>query len=336
MTGVINGFSFDALLVGASVFFASFIVLLIVWSAFVRALFSFMGKSKFYFVPKTLKELFFSVAFIIVLASLAMAVGFVDRTLLGGEILKIIEILVIFAIANIVVRVVLTGIDIQHKRTKESSGVFRSIGLLKSTAGILLYLFAAILSINVLSADIGAAVMITGFFIIVLIFAGGFDQVKSIIAGFQLGDYYVDVGNLLTIDGETGFVESVHGRSTLLRTVEGKTIVIPNSHFFSRQFEIDPEEVSEMFIFAEVEGKNSGKIKERISALSSKIAVDLDDIPKEYKPKVYYAGITDRMHGFHITFKITPESNVRKVIDRFSTELSSEFGDKLVNLGLSE
>jgi small-conductance mechanosensitive channel len=336
MAGIINGFSFDALLVGASVFFASFIVLIIAWSAFVKTLFSIMGRSKFYFVPKTLKELFFSVAFIITLVSLAMAVAFVDRSLLDGDLLKIFEILIIFAIANIVVRVVLTGIDTQHRRSRESSGVFRSISLLKSTAGILLYLFAAILSINVLSSDIGAAVMITGFFIIVLLFAGGFDQVKSIIAGFQLGDYYVDVGNLLTIDGETGFVESVHGRSTLLRTVEGKTLVIPNSHFFSRQFEIDPEEVSEMFIFAEVEGKNSAKIKERISALSSKIAVDMEDIPKEYKPKVHYAGVQERMHGFHITFKITPESNVRRIIDRFSTELSAEFGDKLVNLGLSE
>jgi small-conductance mechanosensitive channel len=336
MIGFVNDLSFDLLLIGAGVFFAAFIFMLIAWSAILRTLFSLFGKTKFFFIPRTLKELFFSVAFIFVILSLTMAVGFVDRTLLTGDVMKIVEILVIFAIANIVVRVVLTGIDVQHKRAKDRSGIYRSIGLLKSTAGILLYLFALILSINILSADIGAAVMVTGFFIVVLLFAAGFDQVKSIIAGFQLGDYYVDVGNLISIDGEQGFVESVHGRSTLLRTIDGKTIVIPNWHFFSRQFEIDPEEVSEIFLFVEVEAKKADKAKERISAISSKIAIDMEDIPKEYKPKVLHSGVMEGRHSFRISFKITPESDVPKVLDRFGMELSSEFGEKLVNLGLGE
>ncbi|MBU0532166.1 mechanosensitive ion channel family protein [Candidatus Micrarchaeota archaeon] len=332
MMEFISEMSFDSILIGAGLFLGSFIVMLILWSALLKTLFSVFGKSKFFFIPKTLKELFFSVSFIFVLLSGALAILFIDRNLLGGEALKILQILVIFAIANIVARVVLTGIDIHHKRAKDRSGIFRSIGLLKSTVGIILYLFAIILSINVLSAEVGTVVMVTGFFIIVLLFAAGFDQIKSIIAGFQLGDYYVDVGNLIKIDGYTGFVETVHGRSTLLTTMEGKMVVIPNSHFFDRQFEIDTGEVSDMYLFVEVEGKNSKKIKERISAISSKIAIDLNDIPHEYKPKIFYLGINEKKHAFNITFKVTPESDVRKIIDRFSLELSEEFGDKLVNL----
>ncbi|MBD3210722.1 mechanosensitive ion channel [Candidatus Micrarchaeota archaeon] len=336
MVAFIGEISVNQVLMGGGIFTASFLVMLIVWSALLRTIFSVMGKSKFYFVPRTLKELFFSFAFIFVLLSLAVAVAFVDRGLLSGEILKILEILIIFAVANIVVRLVLTGIDVQQKRAKDRSGIYRSIGLVKSTAGIILYLFAILLSINVLSADIGSAVMVSGFFLVVLLFAAGFDQVKSIIAGFQLGDYYVDAGHLIKINGNAGFVESVHGRSTLLKTIEGKTIVIPNFQFFNRQFEIDPEEISEMYVLARVSGKDSVKIKERISAISSKIAIDLEDISDEYKPGVFYSGVEEGVHSFKITFKISPESKVRKVLDRFCTEMSKEFRDRLKTLRLGE
>jgi len=188
----------------------------------------------------------------------------------------------------------------------------------------------------VLSADIGAAVMLTGFFVVILLFAAGFDQIRSVIAGFQLGDYYVDVGHMISIGGEKGFVESVHGRSTLLKTIKGKTIVVPNAHFFTKEFEIDPYEVSELYIFAELEGKNSKKLKERISAITSKIAIDMEDIPKEYKPGVFHSGVKDKKHRFSIAFKITPESDVQKLLDRFSTEFSEEFGNSLVTIGLAK
>lgn len=335
MINFISEISFDSILIGGTIFLGAFLVLLILWSIFLRTLFSVFGKSKFFFIPKTLKELFFSIAFIFVLVSIALAILFVDRELLAGELLKIWEILLIFAVANILVRIVLTGIDVQHKRAKDRSGIYRSIGLLKSTAGIILYLIALLVSISVLSAELGTVVILIGFFIVVLLFAAGFDHVKSIIAGFQLGDFYVDAGNLLTIDEHTGFVESVHGRSTLLKTIDGKTVVIPNSHFFDRDFELDTDEVSEMGIFAEVEGKNAEKIKERISGISTKIAIDMEDIPHEYKPMVYYSGVKEKRHRFHISFKITSNSDMRKIVDRFCSELSKEFGDKLNTMKLS-
>jgi len=336
MIGFVNEVSFDNLVLGGAVLIGSFLVMLVLWSGILRTLFAVFGKSRFYFIPRTLKELFFSIAFIFLLLSAALALLFIDRTLLSGEILKILEILLIFAVANIVVRIVLTGLDVQHKKIKDRSGMYRSIGLLKGTVGILLYLFAIVLSINVLSADIGAAVMLTGFFVVILLFAAGFDQIRSVIAGFQLGDYYVDVGHMISIGGEKGFVESVHGRSTLLKTIKGKTIVVPNAHFFTKEFEIDPYEVSELYIFAELEGKNSKKLKERISAITSKIAIDMEDIPKEYKPGVFHSGVKDKKHRFSIAFKITPESDVQKLLDRFSTEFSEEFGNSLVTIGLAK
>ncbi len=324
----------DNLLLGAGVFVFSFLALMLVWSIVIKVLFTLLGKSKLYFIPKTLKELFLSVAFILILISALVGFHYAKSDILAGELFKIWEILLIFAAMNIIVRVILTGIDVHQRNIKDKSGVYRSIGLMKGTAGLLLYLIALIISIQILSTEVGTVITIIGLFIVVLFFVAAFDQIKSILAGLQLGDYYVDIGSLITIDGHTGFVDSIHGRSTLLKTIEGKTIVIPNSHFFARSFEIDPNEVSGMKIMAQVHTKTPEKIKDKISAISSKITIEHKDMLNEFMPKVGHYGVTDGKHTFLIDFKITPESNIPKIMDTFCSELTSAFGDKVVNIKL--
>lgn len=326
----------DSLVVGAGIFVLSFLILIALWSAVIRMLFSFLGKTKFYFIPRTLKELFLSVAFIFMLISAAIAVLLTDKSLLSGELFKMWDVLLIFASANIVVRIVLTGLDAHSRRVKDRSGIYRSVGLLKGTLGFLLYLIALIISINVLSAEVGQVVTVIGLFIVVLLFVASFDQIKSIMAGLQLGDYYVDQGNLLTIDGHTGFVDSVHGRSTIMKRLDGKTVIIPNYHFFSKIFVLDTDELSEITFFAEIEGKSPEKLKEKISGISSKVTIGLKDIPDEYKPKVHYDSVRDGRHVFTVAFKVHPESDTRRIGDSLCMELSSEFKEALRSVSLGK
>jgi len=326
----------DSMVIGAGIFALSFLILIGLWSGVIRMLFSFMGKTKFYFVPQTLKELFLSVAFIFILISVAIAVLFTDRTLLTGEFFKLWEVLIIFASANIVVRIVLTGLDAHSRRIKDRSGIYRSVGLLKGTLGLLLYLIALILSINVLSAEVGQVVTLIGLFVVVLLFVASFDQVKSIMAGLQLGDYYVDQGKMISIDGHTGFVDSVHGRSTIIKRLDGKTVIIPNYHFFRKTFVLDTDDLSEMTLLAEIDCKNAGRCREKISGISSKVAIGLKDIPEEFKPKVFHDSVREGRHVFSITVRINPESDVRRIMDSFCSDLSSEFKESLISVSLRE
>jgi len=327
MDGILSGV--DPIIAAGLVFLISFAALLVLWSAFVRALFSVIGKSSLFFIPKTLKELFFSAAFIMLLASAGIAALLTERSLLSGEMLKIWEILLIFAIANVITRVLLTGLDVQHKKAKDRSGLYRSIGLLRSTTGIILYLVALMVSIYVLSAELGIAIMLMGFFVIVLIFAAGFDQAKSIVAGLQLGDYYVDEGSLVRIDGEAGFVDAVHGRSTVLKTLDGRTVVIPNYMFFEKRFDIDPDEISEVGYVLVVEGKEPQKIRERISSIASKVAMGMPDVPKDLKPKAFYSGVDGGRHVFSLHMKVTPLADMKAFFDALCTAYHAEFGEKL-------
>ncbi len=330
MDGILSGI--DPLFAAALVFLVSFAALLILWSAFVRALFSVFGRSWLFFIPKTLKELFLSVAFIMMLASAGIAAMLAGGSLLSGEMVKIWEVLLLFSVANVFTRVLLTGLDVQHRKAKDRTGLYRSIGLLKSTAGIILYLIALMAAIYILSAELGLAIMLMGFFIIVLLFAAGFGQAKSIVAGLQLGDYYVDEGSLVRIDGETGFVDAVHGRSTVIKTLDGRTVVVPNFHFFEQRFGIDPSEISEIGFRLEVEGKEPAKIRERISAIASKVAMGAAEVPKEFKPKAHYSGIDEGRHVFSLALKVTPAADIRALTDSLCGALHGEFGERLRSL----
>lgn len=336
MADALDMLGLDPALLTGAVFIASFVALLFFWSLFVRLLFSVLGKSGLFFVPKTLKELFLTMAFLIALISLESSALITGRTLLSGEMFKIWQILLIFAVANVFTRVVLTGLDVQHKKAKDRSGMYRSIGLLKSTIGIVLYLIAVMISVYVLSAELGAAVIVIGLFIIAVFFAAGFDQARSIVAGLQLGDYYVDEGSLVTIDGHTGFVESVHGRSTVVRKLDGTMAVIPNHRFFSSEFIIDPDELSQVTICAKVSGKEPQKTRERLSSIASKVAIGRGGLPSEFKPRAYLSRIEGAEQVFLIVMKVTPASDMRSFMDSLSGELSSEFGERLKELKLGE
>ncbi|MBN1170303.1 mechanosensitive ion channel [Candidatus Micrarchaeota archaeon] len=322
----------DSILIGAGALIASFVILIIIWSAIIRALFTLLGKSKFFFIPKTLKELFLSVAFIFLIASFMVGTGFVDKALLDNAFFKILDILAIFAVANIIVRVVLTGIDVHHKKSRDRTGIYRSIGLLKGTAGLVLYGIAILISVQILSVEVGTVVTMLALFIVVLLFVAGFDQIKSILAGFQLGDYYVDIGSMISIDGHRGFVDAIHGRSTLLKTIEGKSVVIPNSRFFSTSFELDTNQIN---IDVCIKTRNPKSTKEGISSVASKTVISLDDFPKEHKPKVVQLGVDNSIHLFRITFIAVPNSNMQMAVDRLCEELNAKFGEKITCIRLN-
>ncbi len=324
----------NSFFVSVLIFIASFVILMAIWSLVIKTIYSILGKSKLYFIPQTLKELFLSIAFILLLLSLYVAVLFTDSTVLRGDLFKVWQILFIFSFINVIVKIVLTGLDVQYKKSKDRSGIYRSIGLLKGTAGLVLYFIALMVSINVLSSDIGNVVTIIGLFIIVLMFAAGFDQIKSILAGLQLGDYYIEYGRLIKIDGQIGFIEAIHGRSTVIRTIDGKLLIFPNYLFFNKNFQICSEDGNELSFIVEIKGKDAGSIKSRISGICSKIAISIKELPSEFKPKVYLSGVKSSNLLYFITLRLLPNSDVRVILDRFSSELSKEFAEKLICLRL--
>ena len=79
----------NSAILGFIAFALSFVILYIVWSVILRIAHSFFSKSKFYFIPRLLKDIGRSVMFVIVLISVYFGVYLFDQSLLAGTPLKI-------------------------------------------------------------------------------------------------------------------------------------------------------------------------------------------------------------------------------------------------------
>lgn len=325
------------LIVGSIVIFAGFLVFMIAWSLLVRLANNTLTRSRLYFIPEILRGLTPSFATLSFLVSLYFAVLFTDKGLFEHPLFKIWGILVIFVIVNILAKILLTSIDLYYKKvkTREIAPLYRSLPIVKSAVGIILYTLALLLSIQVLSVEAGSVVSALAVLAVLFFFVIFYDQIRSVAAGFQLTGYYMEEGDLIELGAQKGFVEGIYGRSTLLRTLDGEKIAIPNYLFFKKPLRIHKTDANEIGLWVQMKTRNTEKTKDRISSLATKTALSIKEIPSEYKPKVFLISVQDGCHTFLINVKLSAGSDTRKIVDALGRELAKEFKDRLVGLRMA-
>ena len=317
------------LLVGSLVIFFGFLILMVAWSLVVRIFHRTFARSRLYFIPEILRGLTPSVALLSFLVSLYFAILFTDVAVFDNPLFKVWGILVIFIIVNIIAKILLSTIDLYYKKVKsrEIAPLYRSLPVIKSAAGFVLYTLALVLSIQVVSAEAGYVVSVLAILAVLFFFIIFYEQIRSIAAGFQLTSYYIEEGDLIELGKSKGFVEGIYGRSTVLRTLQGKKIAVPNYMFFKKPLIIHANTVD---LQVQVKGMDTERIRNRISSLATKTALALQEIPNEVKPQVFLMGAENVVYRFAITVKLAEGAHARKVVDRLGKELASEFKEKLV------
>lgn len=319
------------LLVGSAALVLALVGMLLVWGFVLRIVGRSLGKSKLYFLPEIFRTLTPSVALASFLLALYIATLLVQSEWLNQSVFKIWGILLIFVGVNILAKIVLGIVDVYYKRTraKEMAQLYRSLPMLKSVVGIVLYSLAFVLSIQVLSSEVGTVILVLILILGLLFFGMYYSQIKSVAAGFQLTNYYIEEGDLIEIEGCKGFVEGIYARSTLLRTLDGKKLAIPNYLFFKRPLLLHKIEGNELGMTVQIAGTDPAPIKSRLLAISGKVALGLSEIPDEFKPRVFLAGIEKGACRFSMYVRLLPGADARKVFDGLSTALAQEFRQDL-------
>jgi len=323
----------NMLVIGIGAFLASFIILEILWRTLVRIIETVLSKTRFYFLPRIMVSLSFPVTMVFIIVSFYFGILFADEALLDNVIFKVWSVLLIFAILNVILKLIFSSMDIYYEKKKKSKdrwGFYRRIPLIKSAIGFLLYGLIIILSVAILSYEVGMIILVVAIALMVLSFIALFDQIKDIVAGFQLSS--IEEGDLIKVKDKIGFVERVGGRSTTLRTLRGNLIKIPNHIFFKEGMERVGVENNILSSYVTVKGKDAPKIKEKISSLTGKVALSMDDIPEGFKPKVFMAGVEEGNYIFLLNFKVATEADVRKIMDGFCSELTGYFKDKVIEI----
>ena len=121
------------------------------------------------------------------------------------------------------------NVVLKEKVNDESSRMDEhALSLIKKVSSFVIWSICVITALNNAGVDVGALIAGLGIGGVAIALAAQ-DTAKNIFAGMMiLFDRPFKIGELITIDGTTGYVEDMGIRSTKLRTYSGQLVVIPN------------------------------------------------------------------------------------------------------------
>lgn len=141
------------------------------------------------------------------------------------------KFLLVISATWFVSRAVSTFINVvlKEKVNDESSRMDEhALSLIKKVSSFVIWSIGVITALNNAGVDVGALIAGLGIGGVAIALAAQ-DTAKNIFAGMMiLFDRPFKIGELITIDGTTGYVEDMGIRSTKLRTYSGQLVVIPN------------------------------------------------------------------------------------------------------------
>ena len=143
----------------------------------------------------------------------------------------IYKFLLVISATWFISRAVSTFINVilKEKVNDESSRMDEhALSLIKKVSSFVIWSIGVITALNNAGVDVGALIAGLGIGGVAIALAAQ-DTAKNIFAGIMiLFDRPFKIGELITIDGTTGYVEDMGIRSTKLRTYSGQLVVIPN------------------------------------------------------------------------------------------------------------
>lgn len=143
----------------------------------------------------------------------------------------IYKFLLVISATWFISRAVSTFINVilKEKVNDESSRMDEhALSLIKKVSSFVIWSIGVITALNNAGVDVGALIAGLGIGGVAIALAAQ-DTAKNIFAGMMiLFDRPFRIGELITIDGTTGYVEDMGIRSTKLRTYSGQLVVIPN------------------------------------------------------------------------------------------------------------
>ena len=326
--------SLESVVYGFAVLLISFIVLSVAWGLILKFIESLFSKSKLYFIPKILSEVSNSALVLIFLLSAYFGITTYDMNMMDGVVIKIWGILLIIAATDIVVRLILSTLDIYYIKSKRASSFISGIILsLKRVVGLILYAIAIILIINFISVEVGSVLANIGLLIVILLFVVYYEQLKNVVAGLQLLHADLREGDYIEVMNKHGFIERILTQYIVLRDKNGRRVVLPNSllvKYPTKNHSFSDGNLVTMKI--KISDQNSKKSKKRLLAVSGKSALSVDGVLKDYKPKVYLSEIEDGASIFILKFIISQNTDLMAVADTFAENIKDEFKDRLKGL----
>jgi small conductance mechanosensitive channel len=165
-------------------------------------------------------------------------------------------------------------------------------GLVSNLFSVIVTLIGFFVALDVLQLEKAVTSLLAGAGIIGLALGFAFqDLTANFISGiFITVKRPFEVGHQIETNGFIGYVEEIQLRSTLLRTMDGLHVIIPNKEIFQKPIinhSLTPERRAEITFNVPVANENTMQIKQLIEdALKG-----MDKLAQDKSPQIYFNGI---------------------------------------------
>ena len=207
-------------------------------------------------------------------------------------------------------------------------------GLVANLFSVIVTLIGFFVALDVLQLEKAVTSLLAGAGIIGLALGFAFqDLTANFISGiFITVKRPFEVGHQIETNGFTGYVEEIQLRSTLIRTMDGLHVIIPNKEIFQKPIinhSLTPERRMEVTFNASMTNESTPKIRELVAEALNGV----ENISEERKPEIYFNGIDGTNLKVTVTCWVknadikTYENTKNEILSKISSVLT---GNKFV------
>ncbi|TWV99738.1 mechanosensitive ion channel family protein [Chitinophaga pinensis] len=165
-------------------------------------------------------------------------------------------------------------------------------GLFANLISVLVTLIGLFVALDVLKLEKAVSSLLAGAGIIGLALGFAF---QDLTANFISGIFITfrrpfEVGHQIETNGFTGNVEEIQLRSTLIRTMDGLHVIIPNKEIFQKPIinhSLTPERRAEITFNVPAANENTPQIKQLIATALK----DVDNLSESREPDIWFSNI---------------------------------------------
>ena len=208
--------------------------------------------------------------------------------------------------------------------------------LIAKITSILVYLIALLLIMNYFEIEITP--LIAGFGI------GGLAiglALQSTLSNFFAGlhiisDRPVNIGDYIQIEGDlSGYVEDIGWRSTRIKTLQNKVVIIPNSKL--AESVIINESMPELEITAKIEcgvgyGSDLDKVEKNVLLIAKEIQKKVEGAITDFQPLMRFSEFGDSNIKFYVILRVKDPVAKYEVKHQFIKALKKKFDQEQIEI----
>ncbi|MDD5022571.1 MAG: mechanosensitive ion channel [Candidatus ainarchaeum sp.] len=303
----------------------SFIALLMLWAFFSRIIEMTALRTKMTFLTNIIKEVQPQIIAFVSLISLYVGIFIFDNSILEHQAFKLWSIAIILISVNVLFKIISSVFEHYGKNIFRVKFTSRALFAIKTSIAVILYFIAFLLIIDLFSPQLSIVLVSFGILLLLLIFIIYYTEIKDIIAGFRIYNRFIRPGDFVCLGRLSGYIIEITGRTTVVKDIHGRNILIPNSYISSNPITNFSNAGGNIWVLNfTCSCTDLKKFEKHVLLAFSNSLSKCDGLLRGFRPVIRHIGFDDSRDSYTILFQTVPFAEIALVKSVLANEINNE------------